>query len=166
MAAFYKSRAQAGVGLIVTGGFAPNWSGMLSPFSAKLANRREMSRHVLIADTVHQYDSKIILQILHAGRYAYHPWSVAPSPIKSPITPFKPWRLTRRGVASTIKSFIHCADLAKQAGYDGVEIMASEGYLINQFVSLQTNHRQDEWGAILKIGFDLLLKLFAAFVSD
>jgi 2,4-dienoyl-CoA reductase (NADPH2) len=146
LAAFFKTRAQAGVGLIVTGGFAPNWSGMLSPFSAKLSNSREMRRHSLIADTVHQNDSKIVLQILHAGRYAYHPWSVAPSPIKSPITPFKPWRLTRRGVISTIKSFIRCAELAKQAGYDGVEIMASEGYLINQFVSLQTNHRQDEWG--------------------
>jgi 2,4-dienoyl-CoA reductase (NADPH2) len=150
LAAFYKCRAQAGVGLIVTGGFAPNWSGMLSPFSAKLSTRREMRRHALITDTVHQYDSKIVLQILHAGRYAYHPWSVAPSPIKSPITPFKPWRLTRRGVTSTIKSFIHCAELAKQAGYDGVEIMASEGYLINQFVSLQTNHRQDEWGGDFK----------------
>ena len=150
LATFYKYRAQAGVGLIITGGFAPNWSGMLSPFSAKLSSKHEMKRHAIIADTVHQYDSKIVLQILHAGRYAYHPWSVAPSPIKSPITPFKPWRLTRRGVMATIKSFIRCAQLAKQAGYDGVEIMASEGYLINQFISLQTNHRQDEWGGDFK----------------
>ena len=146
LAAFYKERAQAGVGMIVTGGFSPNWSGMLSPFSAKLSNQRESQKHRLITETVQQYDCKIILQILHAGRYAYHPWGVAPSRIQAPINVFRPWRLSRRGILKTINSFIHSAELAKQAGYDGVEIMASEGYLINQFIVKHTNHRQDEWG--------------------
>jgi 2,4-dienoyl-CoA reductase (NADPH2) len=150
LAAFYKERAQAGVGMIVTGGFSPNWSGKLTPFSAKLSSKRESKKHQLITDTVHAFDTKILLQILHAGRYAYHPWNVAPSPIKAPINQFKPWRLTRWGIHSTIKDFIRCAKLAKLAGYDGVEIMGSEGYLINQFLVTHTNHRQDAWGGALK----------------
>lgn len=146
LAAFYKERAQAGVGMIITGGFSPNRTGRLTPFSAKLSCSKEMKKHHLITDTVHQYDSKILVQILHAGRYAYHPLGVAPSAIKSPISPFKPWRLTRLGIRSTIHDFIHCAKLAKQAGYDGIEIMGSEGYLINQFIASITNRRRDQWG--------------------
>jgi 2,4-dienoyl-CoA reductase (NADPH2) len=146
LAQFYKARAQSGVGTIITGGFSPNWAGRLSPFAGKLTAIKEVHKHALLTQTVHQFDTKLILQILHAGRYAFHPWSVAPSSIQSPITPFRPWKLTRRGVHSTIKDFVRCAKLAKQAGYDGVEIMGSEGYLINQFLVASTNQRQDEWG--------------------
>jgi len=146
LAEFYKQRAQAGVGMIITGGFSPSFSGTLYPAAAKLTNRREMRRHVLVTDTVHQSDSKIILQILHAGRYAYHPWCVAPSSIRSPISPFRPWRLTGFGIKACIRHFVRCANLAKQAGYDGIELMGSEGYLINQFLALHSNHRQDYWG--------------------
>lgn len=146
LAAFYRLRAQAGVGMIITGGFAPNWSGMLTPFSAKLTTHRDAKKHQILTDTVHQFDTKIILQILHAGRYGYHPWNVAPSAIKAPINKFRPWRLTKRGIKATIESFIRCAELAKSAGYDGVEVMGSEGYLINQFIVKKTNHRKDEWG--------------------
>jgi 2,4-dienoyl-CoA reductase (NADPH2) len=150
LAAFYKERAQSGVGMIITGGFAPSWTGMLYPFSAKLSNSREMKRHTKLTDAVHTYDTKMILQILHAGRYGYHPWCVAPSAIQSPISPYKPWALTRLGIASVIRSFVRCAKLAKEAGYDGIELMGSEGYLINQFLVAHTNHRQDAWGGDLK----------------
>lgn len=146
LAAFYKERAQAGVGMIITGGFSPNWSGKLTPYSAKLSTKREAKKHELITNTVHGFSTKVLLQILHAGRYAYHPLNVAPSAIKAPINQFKPWRLTRLGIRSTIKDFIRCAALAKRAGYDGVEIMGSEGYLINQFLVKHTNHRSDNWG--------------------
>jgi 2,4-dienoyl-CoA reductase (NADPH2) len=148
LAAFYKERAQAGVGMIITGGFSPNWFGMLTPFSAKISHLNEAQKHEVITDTVHQYDSKIILQLLHAGRYGYHPWNVAPSAIKAPINIFKPWKMSKRGIYRTIKSFVHSAVLAKKAGYDGVEIMGSEGYLINQFIASRTNQRTDEWGGI------------------
>ena len=146
LALFYEYRAKAGVGLIVTGGFSPNWRGALTPLSATLNNRSQLRKHQLITDTVHQYDTKILLQILHAGRYAYHPFAVAPSAIKAPINPFSPWRLSQRGIRATIKDFVQCASLAKAAGYDGVEIMGSEGYLINQFIAQHSNHRTDVWG--------------------
>lgn len=146
LAAFYEERAKGGVALMVTGGIAPNRRGWLSPFAAKLTSSREAEKHRVITSAVHAYESKILLQILHAGRYAYHPFSVAPSRLKSPITPFKPWALTKRGIRRTIEDFIRCAQLAKQAGYDGVEVMGSEGYLINQFLVTHTNHRNDEWG--------------------
>ncbi len=146
LAAFYRERAREGVALIVTGGIAPDWRGWLSPFAAKLTTRREARRHRLITDAVHEEGGKICLQILHAGRYGYHPFCVAPSPIKSPISPFKPWALSRRGIERTIRHFVRCARLAQQAGYDGVEVMGSEGYLINQFIVQRTNKRTDEWG--------------------
>lgn len=146
LAAFYRERALAEVGLIVTGGFAPNRAGRLAPFSAKLTQRQEQIRHELITNTVHDADGKIVLQILHAGRYGYHPFIVAPSAIKSPITPFSPWAMSPRRIAKTIQHFIRCAKLAKAAGYDGVEIMGSEGYLINQFLVAHTNQRTDDWG--------------------
>lgn len=146
MAAFYAERARGGVGLIVTGGIAPNRAGWVAPFSAKLTNRRECRRHRQITTAVHAEGGKICLQILHAGRYGYHPLAVAPSAIKSPITPFRPWALTGRGVERTIEAFVRCARLAQEAGYDGVEVMGSEGYLINQFIVRRTNKRKDRWG--------------------
>lgn len=146
LAEFYRERALGGVGLIVTGGFAPNRSGRLAPFAAKLTNSKEQHRHELVTHTVHEAGGKIALQILHAGRYGYHPFIVAPSGIKSPISPFKPWVMSQWRIKKTIKHFARCARLAQAAGYDGVEIMGSEGYLINQFIVSHTNHRRDEWG--------------------
>ena len=146
LARFYDERAKAGVGLMVTGGFSPNWRGTLMPLSSKLSNSSEVKKHQLITETVHQYHSKILLQILHAGRYAYHPFAAAPSAIKAPINPFYPWRLSQRGILATIKDFVRCAKLSQKAGYDGVEVMGSEGYLINQFIAKHSNHRKDSWG--------------------
>lgn len=146
LAAFYRERALGGVGLIVTGGIAPNRSGRLAPFAAKLTSRHEQHRHELITQTVHDAGGKIALQILHAGRYGYHPFIVAPSGLKSPISPFSPWVMSQSRIRKTIQHFARCARLAKAAGYDGVEIMGSEGYLINQFIVTHTNKRTDEWG--------------------
>jgi 2,4-dienoyl-CoA reductase (NADPH2) len=146
LAQFYAERAHGGVGLIITGGISPNRVGRLAPLAAKLTNNKEMKRHEVVTHAVHEAGGKIALQILHSGRYGYHPFAVAPSAIKSPISPFKPWALTKRGITKTISQFARCAQLAKQAGYDGVEIMGSEGYLINQFISRHTNKRDDLWG--------------------
>lgn len=146
MAAYFAERARGGVGLMVTGGIAPNRAGWVSPFSAKLTNKKEMREHRIITDAVHAEDGKICLQILHAGRYGYHPLAVAPSPIKSPISPFKPWAMSGRRVERTIRDFARTAQLAQEAGYDGVEVMGSEGYLINQFIVSKTNKRTDKWG--------------------
>lgn len=146
LAAFYRERAQGGVGLIVTGGFAPNRAGRLAPFAAKLTSSAEQHRHEVIPHVVHEAGGKIALQILHAGRYGYHPFVVAPSAIKSPISPFKPWAMSNRRIKKTISHFARCARLAQAAGYDGVEVMGSEGYLINQFIVKHTNQRHDEWG--------------------
>jgi 2,4-dienoyl-CoA reductase (NADPH2) len=146
MAAYYAERARGGVGLIVTGGIAPNFAGRVEPRASQLSFPWQVGRHRLITEAVHAAGGKIAMQILHAGRYAYHPLSVAPSPLRSPISRFKPRGLTRWGINKTIADFARCAQLARRAGYDGVEIMGSEGYLINQFVAPQTNHRDDEWG--------------------
>jgi 2,4-dienoyl-CoA reductase (NADPH2) len=146
LAAFYAERARGGVGLIVTGGIAPNFSGRLEPRAAQLSFPWQVPKHRQITLAVHAAGGRIALQILHAGRYAYHPLSVAPSSVRSPITPFKPRALTGWGVRRTIAAYVRCARLAQRAGYDGVEIMGSEGYLINQFVAPRTNHRDDEWG--------------------
>jgi len=146
MAAYFAERARGEVGLIVTGGIAPNREGWTAPFAAKMSNRREARQHRLITEAVHSAGGKICMQILHAGRYGYHPLLVAPSRIKSPITPFKPRALSSRGVERTIRNFVRCAALAREAGYDGVEIMGSEGYLINEFIVRKTNRRTDEWG--------------------
>jgi 2,4-dienoyl-CoA reductase (NADPH2) len=131
---------------MVTGGIAPNRAGWVAPFSAKLSNRRAIAGHHLITQAVHAKDGKICMQILHSGRYGYHPICVAPSAIKSPISPFKPWALRDSSIRKTIDDFAHTALLAQDAGYDGVEIMGSEGYLINQFLVLHTNQRTDKWG--------------------
>jgi 2,4-dienoyl-CoA reductase (NADPH2) len=146
MAAFFAERARGGVGLIVTGGIAPNRAGWTGPFANKLTSSSEARQHKIVTDAVHEAGGKICMQILHSGRYGYHPLAVAPSGIKSPISPFKPWTLTGGGVRRTIKDFVNCAALAQEAGYDGVEIMGSEGYLINQFIVTKTNKREDEWG--------------------
>jgi 2,4-dienoyl-CoA reductase (NADPH2) len=146
LSAYFAERARGGVGLIVTGGVAPNRAGQVKPFASTLNSTAEARRHRHVTDAVHEAGGRIVMQILHAGRYAYHPWNVAPSRIKSPISPFSPWGLTGRGVRGTIRDFVKCAQLAKEAGYDGVEVMGSEGYLINQFLVTHTNHRRDEWG--------------------
>jgi 2,4-dienoyl-CoA reductase (NADPH2) len=146
LAAFYAARAKGGAGLIVTGGIAPNFAGRLEPRASQLSFRWQVGKHRRITEAVHAAGGKIALQILHAGRYAYHPLSVAPSSLKAPITPFRPRALTRWGVERTIAAYATCARQAQRAGYDGVEIMGSEGYLINQFVAPQTNHRRDDWG--------------------
>ncbi len=146
MASYYRARAEGGVGLIVTGGVAPNRAGWVSPFSIRLAKTSQVKDHRLVTDAVHGGGGKICMQILHTGRYGYHPLCVAPSAIKAPINRFRPRTLSERGIASTIKDFTVCAALAQDAGYDGVEIMGSEGYLINQFIAKKTNRREDEWG--------------------
>jgi len=146
MAAFFAERARGGVGLIVTGGFSPNLSGRLSPRASQLSFPWQVGKHRVVTEAVHREGGRICLQILHGGRYSYHPLSVAPSRIKAPITPFRPRALTGWGVKKTIADYARCARLAQKAGYDGVEIMGSEGYLINQFIAPRTNHRGDEWG--------------------
>ena len=146
LAAYYGERAKGGVGVIVTGGIAPSRAGWVAPFSSKLTNRIEAGHHRVVTDAVHEHDGKICLQILHTGRYGYHPLAVAPSAIKSPISPFKPRALSNRGVYKTISDYARCAELAQRGGYDGVEVMGSEGYLINQFIAEHTNKRKDEWG--------------------
>lgn len=146
LAAFYAERAKGGVGLIVTGGISPNFRGRLTPFASELSKWWQVKKHQKITQAVHQYHSKICLQILHAGRYAYHPFNVAPSKIKAPINPFTPNEMSKRLIKSTVKDFANTAKLAQKAGYDGVEIMGSEGYLINQFCCPRTNHRMDEYG--------------------
>ena len=145
-AAFYAERAKGQVGLIVTGGIAPNKEGWVGPHSAKLSEESEVPNHKLIADAVHKEGGKICMQILHSGRYGYHAHNVAPSPIQAPINPMKPRELSHEDIMRTIDDFANCASLAQKAGYDGVEIMGSEGYLINQFIVKRTNHRTDEWG--------------------
>lgn len=146
MAAYFAERARGGVGLMVTGGIPPNRQGWLTPFGSKLSTHSEARKHQIVTKAVHDEGGKICLQILHAGRYGYHPLAVAPSNIKSPISPFKPWALTSGGVERTIRAFVRCAALAQEAGYDGVEVMGSEGYLINQFIVSKTNKRSDKWG--------------------
>jgi 2,4-dienoyl-CoA reductase (NADPH2) len=146
LAAYFRERAEGDVGLIVTGGFAPNIAGWAKPFAGRLTTSGAARRHRVVTDAVHQADGKIALQILHTGRYGYHPLAVAPSRIQSPISPFTPFALSSRGVERQIRAFVNCAVKAREAGYDGVEIMGSEGYFINQFLALHTNQRTDQWG--------------------
>lgn len=146
MAAFYAARAKGGVGLIVTGGISPNVRGRLTPHGSQISHPWHVKKHRIVTDAVHQNGGKICLQILHAGRYAYHPFSLAPSAIKAPITPFKPREMSERQIQTTIRHYARAAKKAQQAGYDGVEVMGSEGYLINQFLCPRTNKRTDQWG--------------------
>ena len=146
LAAYFAERARGGVGLIVTGGFAPNIEGWLSPFGSTLASSSAARAHRPVTQAVHAEGGKIALQILHAGRYGYSPLCVAPSRVKSPISRFTPRELSDAGIQRQIRAFVRCAALARDAGYDGVEVMGSEGYFINQFLAAQANRRTDAWG--------------------
>ena len=146
LAAYFGERAAGGAGLIVTGGFAPNIVGWLKPFASRMSMPWHPRRHRQVTSAVHAHDGKICLQLLHAGRYAYHPLSVSASKLKAPINPFTPRALSARGVERQIRDFANAAKLAREAGYDGVEIMGSEGYLLNQFTVARTNKRDDAWG--------------------
>ncbi|TBV16721.1 NADPH-dependent 2,4-dienoyl-CoA reductase [Stutzerimonas kirkiae] len=146
MAAYFAERARGGVGLMVTGGVAPNEEGAVRQGAAKLSTPEEAQEHRVVTQAVHQAGGMICLQILHAGRYAYSPQLVAPSALQAPINPFTPRALDEEGIEKQIADFVNCARLAQQAGYDGVEIMGSEGYFINQFLVAHSNHRQDRWG--------------------
>ncbi len=145
-AAFFAERAKGGVGLIVTGGYAPEWRGWIKPFAGAMITPLDARRHRPITAAVHEHGAKIVLQVLHTGRYAYHPLSVSASAVQAPINPFKPRAMSARRIRRTIRSYARAARLAQKAGYDGVEIMGSEGYLINQFLAERTNQRTDEWG--------------------
>ena len=146
LAAFYAERARGEVGLIVTGGVAPNEHGRVMQGGAMLTTEAEAGRHRVVTSAVHGEGGKIALQILHTGRYSYQPGLVAPSAIRAPINPFVPHALSGEEVEQTIEDYARCAALAQQAGYDGVEVMGSEGYLINEFIAARTNRREDEWG--------------------
>lgn len=145
-AAYFAERAKGDVGLIVTGGIAPNEAGCVAAGAAKLTSHNEVLQHHKITQAVHQYETKICMQILHTGRYGYHPNIVAPSAIQAPINFFKPKEMSDEDIVATINDYVKCALLAQEAGYDGVEIMGSEGYLINQFIVSKTNKRLDAWG--------------------
>ncbi|MBP1205639.1 2,4-dienoyl-CoA reductase (NADPH2) [Duganella sp. 1411] len=146
LAAFYRERARGGVGLIVTGGISPNRSGWLLPFGGTLNFKGDVHNHRRVTTAVHEEGGKILMQILHAGRYGYQPFVVSASEKKSPISPFKPRALTEAGIEGTIRDYARCARLAREAGYDGIEVMGSEGYLLNQFLCARTNLRTDRWG--------------------
>ena len=146
LAAFYAERARGGVGLIVTGGIAPNQDGVVMPGAAALENEAQVVKHRLVTYAVHEAGGKIAMQILHTGRYAYHRGAVAPSPVQAPISPIRPRELSAEDIERTLDDYARCAGLAQSAGYDGVEVMGSEGYLINQFIARQTNFREDGWG--------------------
>ena len=146
LAAYFRERAEGDVGLMVTGGFAPNIVGWAKPFAGMMSTSGAARRHQVVTQAVHAAGGKIALQILHTGRYAFHPLAVAPSRLKAPISPFTPFELSSRGVERQIRAFVNCAVKAREAGYDGVEIMGSEGYFINQFLSSYTNQRSDAWG--------------------
>jgi len=146
MAAYFAERAKGGVGLIVTGGIGPNDEGATHKGSKRLDTDKAIAEHKTITDAVHEHGSKICMQILHTGRYAYNPAQVAPSALQAPINPFKPRALDAQGIEKQIQDFIDTSIQAQKAGYDGVEIMGSEGYFLNQFIAARTNHRDDEWG--------------------
>ena len=161
LAAYFAERARGGVALMVTGGYAPNIEGWLSPFGSRLASSSSAKKHLQVTQAVHAEGGKIALQILHAGRYGYSPLSVAPSRLKSPITPFTPRELSVRGIERQIRCFVRCAALAREAGYDGVEIMGSEGYFINEFLTTYTNRRTDEWGGSYENRMRLAIEVVA-----
>ncbi|NND45162.1 MAG: NADPH-dependent 2,4-dienoyl-CoA reductase [Xanthomonadales bacterium] len=170
LARYFAERAEGGVGLMVTGGMAPTRRGWLAPFSSSMLSRRQLPRHRLVTDAVHAADGRICMQILHAGRYGYHPLVVSASATKSPISPFRPRALSGRGVEREIRGFVRAAVLAREAGYDGVEIMGSEGYLINQFTTPHVNRREDEWGgdapARYRIAEEIVARTRAAVGDD
>ncbi|WP_288395737.1 NADPH-dependent 2,4-dienoyl-CoA reductase [uncultured Acinetobacter sp.] len=146
LAAYFGERAKGGVGLIITGGISPNRQGWLLPAGGTMNSLADIPHHRLVTHAVHKHGGKILMQILHAGRYGYQPFVVSASPIKSPISPFKPRQMSESNILDTIEDYARCSDLAKKAGYDGIEIMGSEGYLLNQFLSRHVNQRTDRWG--------------------
>ncbi len=150
LAAYFAERAKGGTGLIITGGISPNRQGWLLPFGGTMNRYADVINHRRVTSAVHEHGGKILMQILHAGRYAYHPFQVSASNVKSPINPFKPRAMKESEILSTIKDYARCAKLAKLSGYDGVEIMGSEGYLLNQFICERTNRRTDKWGGVLE----------------
>ena len=150
LAAYFAARARGGAGLLVSGGIAPNRAAWGKPFAGKLSSPREVPRHRLVTDAVHAEGGRICMQILHTGRYGYHPLVVAPTALRAPINRFRPRELSPDGVRDQIADFVNCAVLAREAGYDGVEIMGSEGYFINEFLAPKTNKRTDEWGGSLE----------------
>ena len=170
LAAYFAERARGGAALMVTGGIAPNITGWLKPFGGKLSWPWEVQKHRQVTAAVHAEGGRICMQILHAGRYGYHPLSVAPSRLKSPINPFTPRQLSERGIERQIRDFVNCAKLAREAGYDGVEIMGSEGYLINEFLAARTNLRKDRWGGSfenrLRFATEIVRRTRAAVGSD
>lgn len=170
MAAYFAERARGGVGLMVTGGIAPNEEGAVYQGAAKLTTGAEALRHRVVTEAVHRAGGKICLQILHAGRYAYTPALVAPSAIQAPINPFRPKELDTEGVWQQVADFVNCALLAQEAGYDGVEVMGSEGYFINQFLVSHTNRRTDEWGGDyakrMRLPVEIVRRIRAAVGSD
>jgi 2,4-dienoyl-CoA reductase (NADPH2) len=159
LAAYFAARARGGAGLLISGGIAPNRAGWAKPFAGKLTNAREVEQHRLVTGAVHAEGGKICMQILHTGRYGYHPFAVAPSALRAPINRFKPRALSSDGVRDQIAAFVRCATLAREAGYDGVEIMGSEGYFINEFLAPRTNTRTDEWGGPLENRARLALEI-------
>ena len=161
MAVYFAERARGEVGLIVTGGYAPNIEGWAKPFAGTLSTSGGAKRHRQITQAVQAEGGKIALQILHTGRYGYQPFCVAPSALKSPISPFTPRALTARGIERQIRAFVRCTQLAREAGYDGVELMASEGYFLNQFLAAHTNHRKDDWGGSYERRMRLPLEVLA-----
>ena len=170
LAAYFAERAAGGVGLIVTGGMAPTIPGWLAPFASSMIFPWQVKRHRLVTDAVHAEGGRICMQILHAGRYGYHPLTVAPSAVQSPITPFKPRALSAAGIERQIRGFVRAAKLARRAGYDGVEVMGSEGYFINEFTTPRVNRRQDEWGGDaanrFRIAVEIVRRIRAAIGMD
>jgi 2,4-dienoyl-CoA reductase (NADPH2) len=170
LAAFYRERARGGVGLIVTGGISPNREGWLLPFGGTLNFAGDVFNHRKVTRAVHEEGGKIVMQILHAGRYGYQPLVVSASAKKSPISPFKPRALSARGIERTIAAYARCAGLAKAAGYDGVEVMGSEGYLLNQFLCARTNTRSDQWGGSIgnrmRLAVDIVKRIRAMVGPD
>jgi 2,4-dienoyl-CoA reductase (NADPH2) len=170
MAAFYAERARGGVGLIVTGGFAPNIEAWAKPFAGTLATQAAARRHRQVTAAVHAEGGKIAMQILHTGRYGYSPLCVAPSRLQSPISPFTPRELGESGIERQIRAFVRCAMLAREAGYDGIEVMGSEGYFINQFLVTHTNQRTDRWGGAydnrMRLAIEIVRRIREAVGAD
>ncbi|MCK8121593.1 NADPH-dependent 2,4-dienoyl-CoA reductase [Pseudoalteromonas sp. 2CM32C] len=160
--AFYEARAKGGTAMLITGGYSPNLRGKLTPISSSFNSYYDVLKHRAYTDAVHKHGGKICLQLLHAGRYAYHPFNQAPSAIKAPINPYKPKEMSLSSIKKTIKDFAHSAYMAEKAGYDGVEVMGSEGYLINEFMAPHTNKREDEFGGSLENRMRLALEIVKA----
>ncbi len=160
--AFYEARAKGGTAMLITGGYSPNLRGKLTPISSSFNSYYDVFKHRAYTDAVHKHGGKICLQLLHAGRYAYHPFNQAPSAIQAPINPYKPKEMSLSSIKKTIKDFAHSAYMAEKAGYDGVEVMGSEGYLINEFMAPHTNKRTDEFGGSLENRMRLALEIVKA----